>query len=203
MKKAIVLMLVMLCMLFTACKPSMALSSVGNEDSILIEITDETQSTTVSDFDECVDVTEDTVETEYNTEDAIVESEKEVETTFDPTELVIDKQVNIGYRTESQYANRFTEEYRLYLEQISGYEVAFLPFEGSVDDIMHELNLRLISGNTPVVPDILVDFPLYGTDHLKYVIMDFTDYFADPEKSAVFWRVLDSCATEAHRSQIL
>lgn len=184
MKKRMIIFLILLSVSLTACRASIEQSSTENEEPAVLdtEITVETQTTTESD------------ETDFtvSTEDS-----------YDPTELVIRKEVAVGYRTESQYAGRFTEKYRLYLEQITGYKVQFMPFEGSMEDALDTLRSLLAMGDASYIPDILVDFPLYGTDFMDLVIMDLTPYFDDPEKSEVFWRVLDSCTTEARRAHIL
>lgn len=184
MKKQMIIYLMLLSVSLTACKPSVHSNLTEYNDPALTasESTSETQICTGSD---------------------VVDSTVSTEDSYDPTELVIKKEVSIAYRTESQYVGRFTEEYRLHLEQISGYDVKFLPFEGTMEDALNELRTLLVLGDSTYIPDILVDFPLYGTDFMEPVIMDLTEYFDDPEKSAVFWRVLESCTTEERRTHIL
>ena len=114
------------------------------------------------------------------------------------------KKITIGIPTSALVLDYNTNAYTLWLEEVSGYDIEIISYSSSPADYSQQLATDTAAGNE--LPDILWRFQIgddliekYGED--GYFI-DLSEYYADREKSANFWRMFEEYLSEEERDRV-
>ena len=109
-----------------------------------------------------------------------------------------DGTITIGLPKSSLVTDYYENYYTKWLEEKTGYNIEFQFFAANANDYKTQLN-TMVAGKLEL-PDILWSMNLGQTMYERYgqdgVLVDVSDYFNDPEKSAIFREQLGKLSQE-------